>query len=171
MAGTEKPFVRNSSIPLAETQFEPDATSVKKPVDQKIKYTNTPGGAKFTSGDQVSYSDFKKSLPRNLANTPDTDYAMDYYWQKSGKPKDFKAGQSMGQPMFFKEKDGYHAPSVEPSTGRFLKPKHHSTLYKELDWFKGKTPDSKTKDAIKFRKNNTIDSSGTFYKYVPKKKK
>lgn len=167
----QKPFVRDSSVPLATTQFPTDATFVSNPIKQTPMYTNTEGGARFTSGDKKNYSSFKKTLPKNLANTPDSDYAMDYYWEKSGKPKDFKAAQSMGQPMFFKEKDGYHAPSVEPSTGRFLKPKHHSTLYKELDWFKGKSPDSKTPDAIKFRNSNTIDSSGKFYQYVPKKKK
>jgi hypothetical protein len=167
----QKPFVRNSSIPLAETQFEPDATAVKKVVAKTPMYTNTEGGARFNSQDKVKYSSFKKTLPSNLANTSDTDYAMDYYWEKSGKPKDFKSAQSMGQPMFYKEKDGYHAPSVEPTTGRFLKPKHHSTLYKELDWFKGKSPDSKTPDAVKFRQSHTLDSSGKFYKYVAKKKK
>ncbi len=36
---------------------------------------------------------------------------------------------------------------------------------------KTKIEETKTKDAIKFRQEHTLDSSGTFYKYVPKKKK
>jgi hypothetical protein len=61
----QKPFVRNSSIPLAETQFEPDGTRVSNPIAYKgplykdpakvvVKrwangeYRNNPGGGTST---------------------------------------------------------------------------------------------------------------------------
>jgi hypothetical protein len=65
--------------------------------------------------------------------------------------------------MFSLEEDGYHAPSVEPTTGRFLKPKHHSTLYKELEWYNSEDP-----NAVEFRKTHDLDTTGKYYQYVPK---
>lgn len=158
----QKPFVRDSSLPLAPTQFPTDATFVSNPIKQTPMYTNTEGGARFTSEDKTNYSNFKKTLPSNLGKASESEYALDYSWEKSGKPKDFAAAKSKG--MFVKQDDGlYHGYSVDKSTGRFLKPKGHPSLQKELDWYNSKAGAS-------FKKENTIDSSGRFYKYVPKKK-
>jgi len=110
------------------------------------------------------FAKFKETLPPNLANTPNRDYDMRYFWKHSGKPQNFEAAQAMDQPMFSLEEDGYHAPSVEPTTGRFLKPKHHSTLYKELEWYNSEDP-----NAVEFRKTHDLDTTGKYYQYVPKK--
>jgi hypothetical protein len=158
----QESFARNSTVPLATTQFEPDATYVKKSPQMIAKYTNTEGGARFTKEDKVNYSNFKKTLPSNLSKGSDSEYAMDYAWEKSGKPKNFKEG--LKKDMYAKEKDGlYHGYSVEKSTGRFLKAKGHPSLKKELDWYN-------SKEGASFRKENVIDSSGKFFQYVPKKK-
>jgi hypothetical protein len=150
MAIDETSFVRNSSIPLAPTQFEPDATRV-------VSSNFDAAGAKYAS--------FKRSLPSNLSKGSDAEYDMNYLWKNQGMPKNFSSAQK--NKMFTKESDGlYHGPSVESNTGRFLKAKGHPTLHKELDWYKGNTPEAKN-----FRKNNTIDSSGKYFQYVPKKKK
>lgn len=110
------------------------------------------------------FSKFKNTLPPNLRYTPNRDYDMRYYWKHSGKPQNFEAAQAMDQPMFSLEEDGYHAPSVEPITGRFLKPKHHSTLYKELEWYNSEDP-----NAVNFRKTHDLNTTGKYYRYVPKK--
>ena len=150
MLDIKKTFVRNSSIPLAPTQFEPDATYVAGNNFDAV-------GAKYAS--------FKRSLPSNLSKGSDAEYDMRYLWKNQGMPKDFSSAQK--NKMFIKESDGlYHGPSVEANSGRFLKAKNHPSIKKELNWFNGNTSEAK-----EFRKNNTLDTSGTFYRYVPKKKK
>lgn len=110
------------------------------------------------------YKRFKKSLPDNLKNTPEDEYAMRYYWKHSNKPKSFDEAINREHPMFTMENDGYyHAPSVEPTTLRFLKPKNHPTLQYELDWYNSDNP-----DAVDFRSKYDLNTSGKFYRYVPK---
>ena len=111
------------------------------------------------------YKRFKNSLPDNLKNTPESDYAMRYYWKHGNKPKSFDEAINRENPMFTMEDDGfYHAPSVEPNTLRFLKPKNHPTLQYELDWYNSDNP-----DAIDFRSKYDLDTSGKFYRYILKK--
>jgi hypothetical protein len=113
------------------------------------------------------YKTFKNSLPDNLKNTPESDYAMRYYWKHGNKPKSFDEAINREEPMFTMEDDGfYHAPSVEPNTLRFLKPKNHPTLQYELDWYNSDNP-----DAADFRSKHDLDTNGKFYKYVLKKMK
>ena len=107
------------------------------------------------------YKRFKNSLPDNLKNTPEDEYAMRYYWKHSNKPKSFDEAINREQPMFTMEDDGYyHAPSVEPNTLRFLKPKNHPTLQYELDWY----------NSDNFRNKYDLDTSDKFYRYIPKKR-
>jgi len=88
------------------------------------------------------YKEFKKSLPPNLANTPERKYNMKRNWKESGRPKDFNEAMNRNDPMFEKVyhpeegKSYYHAGSVAPKSERFLKPKNHPTTYKELEGFK-----------------------------------
>jgi hypothetical protein len=111
------------------------------------------------------YKRFKNSLPNNLKDTPESDYAMRYYWKHGNKPKSFDEAINRENPMFTMEDDGfYHAPSVEPNTLRFLKPKSHPSLQYELDWYNSDNP-----DAVDFRSKYDLDTNGKFYKYVPKK--
>lgn len=112
------------------------------------------------------YRDFKNSLPDNLRNTPEREYAMRYYWKNQGKPENFEAAQNREMPMFSMEDDGmYHSVSVEPNTLRFLKPKDHPTISKELEWYNSNDP-----EAVEFRNNYDLDTSGKYYRYVPKQK-
>jgi hypothetical protein len=46
----------------------------------------------------------------------------------------------------------------------FMKSKDHPTLKYELDWFNSSDP-----EAIQFRKDYSLDTTGTYYKYIPKK--
>jgi hypothetical protein len=110
------------------------------------------------------FSKFKKSLPPNLALTPNSHYDLRYGWKHSGKPKDFNEAISMEDPMFSLEDDGtYHGMSVQGNTGRFLKPKNHPSLKMELDWYYGDSP-----EAIEFRGTHDLNKKGRYYKYVPK---
>jgi hypothetical protein len=55
-----------------------------------------------------------------------------------------------------------------PQTGiyEFMKSKNHPTLNEELKWY-----NSNDKEAINFKKNYKLDTSGDYYKYVPMFKK
>lgn len=113
------------------------------------------------------YDTFKKSLPENLRGTDESDYKMRYYWRKSGRPQNFEAAQSGENPMFSLEKDGtYHAPTVEPKSGKFLKSKYHPSVGEEYDWFEN----SQSEDAHAQREKYYINDKGKFPKYVEKKK-
>jgi hypothetical protein len=88
------------------------------------------------------YKQFKKSLPPNLANTPERKYNMKRNWKESDKPKNFSEAMNRKEPMFEKVyhpeegKSYYHAGSVGPKSGRLLKPNNHPSTYKELEGFK-----------------------------------
>lgn len=110
------------------------------------------------------YNSFINSLP------PNQRYSKDYntyrYWQLYGKPNDFSEALKLG--MYNLDDDGsYHANSVayNPYTGEyeFMKSSKHESLQKELDWYYGNT-----QDAIDFRKNYDLDTSGEYYKYIPR---
>ena len=45
-----------------------------------------------------------------------------------------------------------------------MKSKDHPTLKYELDWYNSDDP-----EAIKFRNDYSLDTTGNYYKYVPKK--
>lgn len=55
---------------------------------------------------------------------------------------------------------------MNPKTGvyEFMKSKDHPTLKYELDWYNSDDP-----EAIKFRNDYSLDTTGNYYKYVPKK--
>lgn len=40
------------------------------------------------------YKNFKESLPSNLSQTNEKEYAMKRYWKDSGKPKDFNEARN-----------------------------------------------------------------------------
>jgi len=113
------------------------------------------------------YKRFKDSLPDNLKNSSEDEYSMRYYWRQSGRPKSFDEAQNREHPMFTVEDNGdVRGPSVDSNTLRFLKPKNHPTLQKELDWYNSDDP-----EAVEFRSEYDLDTKGKFYRYVPKKKK
>ena len=114
------------------------------------------------------YSEFKKSLPDNLRNTKESDYAMKRSWKDSGKPKSFEEAKGkMVYPVYHPEenKEIYHASSVSEKTGKFYKPKGHKTTYKELEEYKSNP------DLAEYRKNTKLVSRGKYWKYKEKSDK
>lgn len=70
---------------------------------------------------------------------------------------------------FANDPDAHLYSSYEnPDTGEyeFMKSKDHSTIGKELDWYNGNTA-----DARKFRRKYALDTSGEYYRYVPREKR
>lgn len=60
-----------------------------------------------------------------------------------------------------KEEDGWHFSTVDPETNIFLKGKNHPTIKKEIAWYN-------SEDGANFKKNFDLDSTGNYYKYVPR---
>jgi len=96
--------------------------------------------ASAQDGKKLSYSAWKKK--HNLKETED--YNLKRAWELGYAP----------------DKTG-HLPTVDNQTGEFLKAKGHPTLQLEIDWYN-------SPEAADFRSKNIIDSSGKFFKYVPK---
>jgi LysM repeat protein len=132
------------------------------------------------------YLQFKASLPDNQKNTPESEYDTYLGWKLYGKPKDFNEAKKIGMYAWDSSDNSWHGNTIAwdetTGIGYFLKPKHHSTISYELDWFNkgivteegGKqremTPEER-KEWETFRSNYTLVDDGDFYKYVPKNKK
>jgi len=107
--------------------------------------------------DVIKYNWFKMTLPSNLRD--ESQYDLRYYWDNNGKPGSFDDVKGLGH---FSKVDGvWHAGSVDPTTGRFLKKDTHPTVRKELAWYKSNAP-----DAVKFRESHSLTKEGEFWQYV-----
>lgn len=89
---------------------------------------------------------------------------MHFAWNMSGKPKTLQDAKFI---FYDDKKNSYDASSVlyDPSKDEynFLKPKDHSTIQYELDWYN-------SEDGKEFRKDyKLINPKGNYYKYVRRK--
>lgn len=70
----------------------------------------------------------------------------------------------------FASQEDYHLPSVaynqKTDTYDFLKSKDHPSLQYELDWYNGDSP-----EAADFRSRYMLDTTGQYYKYLPRQYK
>jgi hypothetical protein len=96
--------------------------------------------ASAQNGKEISYDQWKKQY--KLKETPD--YNLKRAWELGYTP----------------DKTG-HLPTVDNQTGQFLKSKGHPTLKLELDWYN-------SPEGAEFKSKNTLDSTGKFFKYIPK---
>lgn len=128
------------------------------------------------------YNYFLDSLPDNQRLTSEGDYSTKRYWELNGKPKDFDEAKKLGMYTYDSSDNSYHANTIawgDDGIGYFMKPKHHDTVKYELDWFNNgivteeggrqhKASGDDLKEWEEFRKNYDIDTTGNFYKYIPK---
>lgn len=126
------------------------------------------------------FNKFLATLPANQRETPEDKYHTYKMWKIAGQPKDFQQALDMGLYHWNNKDKSYHGNSViydkESDVYHFLKPKDHSTLQYELDWFnKGVGTDDEGnqyeltgRDRAEwedFRRNYYLDSSGDDYAY------
>lgn len=131
------------------------------------------------------YLQFKASLPDNQKNTPESEYDTYLGWKLYGKPTDFESAKELGMYAWDNSDNSWHGNTIAwdktTGIGHFLKPKHHSTLGYELDWFNkgivteegGKQREMTSKERKEwedFKSRYTLVDDGNFYKYVPKNK-
>ena len=126
------------------------------------------------------FNKFLMTLPENQRQTPESKYYTYKMWKIAGKPEDFNQAVDMGLYHWNDNDKSYHGNSViydeESDVYHFLKPKDHSTVQYELDWYnKGVTTDDNGNqyelagdskvEWEDFRKNYYLDSSGDDYAY------
>ena len=133
------------------------------------------------------YTLYLNTLPDNQRLTPNDKYDSYSYWKLNGKPKNFQEAIDRGMFHFDNSDNAYHANSVafgEDGVGYFMKPKNHSTVRYETDWFnKGlvteeggwQRPETflEWKESQPFREEYKLVDDPTrpnYYKYQPKKK-
>lgn len=126
------------------------------------------------------FNKFLMTLPENQRQTPESKYYTYKMWKIAGKPKDFNQAVDMGLYHWNDNDKSYHGNSViydkESDVYHFLKPKDHSTVQYELDWYnRGITTDDNGNqyelagdskaEWEDFRRNYYLDSSGDDYVY------
>jgi len=164
-------YERNAFIKVAVHNGITDPSQIRKKYNEFANGGSLDGqeegiidGGTLKEVTVTPFSSFLNSLPEYQRDT--TNYNVRRYWELNGKPKDFSEAISRG--MYDKQGDGYHARSVaydkSNDTYEFMKRKDHPTIKYELQWYYSQKP-----DAIQFRKRYTLDKSGDYYKYVPRK--
>ena len=90
------------------------------------KYLQNGGITKLSPEEEIEFQKFYATLPENL-QTDDATYDIRGYWDALGRPEEFDYTQP-------KEKDGYyHAFSINPNTGEYLKSPAHETFQHAVD--------------------------------------
>lgn len=131
------------------------------------------GGKSLKKKDWNSYYEFLETLPKNLQKGNDTDtlegYRMKLLFDNTPNLWTFEDGLKGENPIFTKEEDGYHAPSViqlPDGHYEFLKSSNHPTFQKEIEWYN-------SDDAKSFREKYILrskDDQGVplvYYQYIP----
>ena len=132
------------------------------------------GGKPSKKKDWNSYYEFLETLPKNLQKGNDTDtsegYRMKLLFDNTPNLWTFEDGLKGENPIFTKEEDGYHAPSViqlPDGHYEFLKSYNHPTFQKEIEWYN-------SDDGKSFREKYILrskDDQGVplvYYQYIPK---
>jgi hypothetical protein len=111
------------------------------------------GGEIAQTGKQVPFDQWYKTVPKSKNDTINYNLRRAY---ELAPQKDLDA--------FVKNPNAHLMSAYEnPETGiyEFMKSKHHSTINKELDWYN-------SKEGKDFRNNYNLDTTGDYYRYVPK---
>lgn len=110
-----------------------------------------------------SFNDWYKTVPADRNDTTSYNLRRAYElapmseleaWRTSST-KDLEAGRNHLRTVYKDPKTGIY---------EFMKSKNHPTINMELDWYNGDTP-----EAVDFRNQYDLDTSGDYYRYVPKK--
>jgi hypothetical protein len=110
-------------------------------------------GGQFEQGGKVPFDQWYKTVPKAKNDTINYNLRRAY---DLAPQKDLDA--------FVKDPNAHLMTAYEnPETGiyEFMKSKHHSTINKELDWYK-------SKGGKDFRNKYDLDTTGDYYRYVPK---
>lgn len=131
------------------------------------------GGKPSKKKDWNSYYEFLETLPKNLQKGNDTDtlegYRMKLLFDNTPNLWTFEDGLKGENPIFTKEEDGYHAPSViqlPDGHYEFLKSYNHPTFQKEIEWYNSEDGKSFREKYI-LRSKNDQGVPLVYYQYIP----
>lgn len=108
--------------------FKKPKSRKNKIFDPNAKYYQDGGinRTKLTPEEEAQFQNFYKTLPENLQSDDDT-YDIRGYWDALGRSQEFDYSQPT-------ESDGYyHAFSINPNTGEYLKSPAHPTFQHAVD--------------------------------------
>lgn len=172
------PWFEATSDNVPEEVLEQYSENANKKAEGGENETTDIAPAIITQDDE--FNKFLMSLPENQRQTPESEYYTYKMWKIAGKPKDFNQAKDMGLYHWNDSDRSYHGNSViydeASDVYHFLKPKHHSTVGMELDWYNYgvHTDDDGNKIKLEgvekeewedFRKKYYLDSSGDDYAY------
>lgn len=131
------------------------------------------GGKSSKKKDWNSYYEFLETLPKNLQKGNDTDtlegYRMKLLFDNTPNLWTFEDGLKGENPIFTKEEDGYHAPSViqlPDGHYEFLKSYNHPTFQKEIEWYNSE--DGKSfREKYRLRSKDDQGMPLVYYQYIP----
>lgn len=104
-------------------------------------------------GDKPSFEEYYQSLPAYKNDTMNYDLRTAYQYFPYEEMKQFATMPNKHLSSVVELPDGSY---------RFLKSKNHPSLQKEIDWYN-------SDDTKEFRNNYILDTSGEYYRYMPKK--
>jgi len=108
-----------------------------------------------TKYDDGGFLDYYKSIPSYKNDTSSYNLRRAYELAPKEELEAFAKSDAHLRSVYMNPKTGVY---------EFMKSKDHPTLKYELDWYNSDDP-----EAIKFRNDYSLDTTGNYYKYVPKK--
>ena len=112
---------------------------------------------------KVTFESWYKTIPVDRNDT--TSYNLRRAFELAPK-EELEAWRTSSVSDLKNGKNHLNSVYLDPETGiyEFMKAKDHPTLKYELEWYNSKDP-----EAVKFRNSYDLDTSGDYYRYVPKK--
>lgn len=167
--------VKQISSQIKDDVFKPTSAEDDKTFFDSLVFDETPifqegGKVEKKEKNDKTYQEFLLTLPENLqqGNDGEDGYRMRYLFDNSPNVWNFEDALKENLFELNQEDNTYHAPSIFPLTGEFLKSKNHPTVQYELNWYN-------SDDAKDFREEYDLitEEDGkplTYYKYKRKVK-
>lgn len=151
--GPVQPNYNDASVSMSEDFVGDGYSNVGRNYSPAWGGQFADGGEIAQTGKQVPFDQWYKTVPKSKNDTINYNLRRAY---ELAPQKDLDA--------FVKNPKAHLMSAYEdPNTGiyEFMKSKNHPTIQKELDWYN-------SKQGTDFRNNHSLDTSGDFYRYVPK---
>lgn len=133
----------------------------RKKIQEEVRMEEVAGFQK--GGPKVTFESWYKTIPVDRNDT--TSYNLRRAFELAPK-EELEAWRTSSVSDLKNGKNHLNSVYLDPETGiyEFMKAKDHPTLKYELEWYNSKDP-----EAVEFRNSYDLDTSGDYYRYVPKK--
>ncbi len=124
-------------------------------MDNKTTIRTFDSQTKYQGGGKLPYDDWYKTVPKEYNDTTHYNLRRAYDLLPFNQLENWRTNPNENHLSTV----GYDSNS---NSYEFLKRKDHPTIQYELDWYK-------SKEGADFRNQYDLDTSGEYYKYIPKK--